>query len=462
VIRNCGPDNVFPAVVECDPEDSTYYHTTYRFNFIDEPLSEFTSCSLCPAGIDDILDLEVSNGFQTCGELENIAATAVTAETCDNFLLIINGQADNTALCCASVDAAPTCSLCLGGAPIDPSALPAFGGNLTCGEYTDFASVLVNQTTCGELQSGVAPFCCTGLPGRCSLCPAGSTLGMPDFDLRPFSNSTCGELDAILGFFGNDETCDIRLSFNEILDYQSLCGCSGAEPPNTCSFCGSDDLVMFPDFVIPEADITCGDLNSLAPFIANETICSDFSQAAPFCCMPNDNVTATCGVCANGGVPSFPEKPLVFEDLTCGQGDVFISSLPEDECGVTRDELGIAVGAYCGCEGEVIPDECAFCPEGQEVLTPDRAIPLVGLTCAEAEQFARFITNVTVCETDVAQAGAFCCAASANADADADASAGPTAVGTPTAAPTASSSYARNTAWIATALVGGASIFLAF
>jgi hypothetical protein len=34
VIRNCGPVDVRPEVVECDPENSTYYHTTFRLNFI--------------------------------------------------------------------------------------------------------------------------------------------------------------------------------------------------------------------------------------------------------------------------------------------------------------------------------------------------------------------------------------------------------------------------------------------
>jgi hypothetical protein len=38
VIRNCGPADVRSEVVECDPEDSTYYHTTYSLNFIAAPV----------------------------------------------------------------------------------------------------------------------------------------------------------------------------------------------------------------------------------------------------------------------------------------------------------------------------------------------------------------------------------------------------------------------------------------
>jgi hypothetical protein len=283
---------------------------------------------------------------------------------------------------------------------------------------------------------------------QCSLCPPGSTVGNPGLEAPFLNTTTCGEYDSVLGILPDDETCTlIRDSLStESLDFQAFCGCSGVVPPDTCLFCGSDDLVYDPEFTIPGVGITCGDLNLFVPFVVNSTICSDFSGAIPICCITD--AIATCGICANGGTPGTPDKSVILEDLTCGQFDRIIALVPEDECGVTRDELGIALGAYCECEGEAIPDECALCPEGQEVEDPNRLIPEAELTCGEAEEFARFVTNVTMCEEEVALAGTVCCVAKSPTPA-------------PTAAPADGSSYAR-TSWIATALVGGASIFLAF
>jgi hypothetical protein len=406
VIRNCGPDNVFPAVVECDPEDSTFYHTTYRINFVDEPPPFL--CSLCPTGSDDILDLEVSNGFQTCGDLEVILSIAASQLICDDFLSYVNGDFDNTVLCCDSVDPPPPCSLCLGGNPIDPSALPAFGGNLTCGEYTDDANEVTNiSSTCADLQSSVAPFCCTDLPGRCTLCPAGSTLGDPDFE-PPFLNATCGEFNFGLGFIpSDDESCaGVQSSLGDILDYRALCGCSGVAPPEICSFCAPNDSVLNPEFAVPDADITCGGLDSLFPFITNVTLCNDLSEASPLCCTPP----------ATGAPTAAPIAASTAAPIAA------LTAAP------TVTPPGASSAAPTGTPTTAAP--AAGTPSGTAAPAGTTAAPAVTTTAGTSTDGPTILTGTIF-------------------------------TGTSTAAPTVSSSYAR-TAWIATALVGGVGIFLAF
>jgi hypothetical protein len=78
-----------------------------------------------------------------------------------------------------------------------------------------------------------------------------------------------------------------------------------------------------------------------------------------------------CGVCANGGKPGMPDKNI-FGIMTCGETDAFLSTneAAGADCAVmldfyTLDAYTIPIGAFCGCEGEVLP--CSICGNGGAV-----------------------------------------------------------------------------------------------
>jgi hypothetical protein len=153
----------------------------------------------------------------------------------------------------------------------------------------------------------------------CSICPEGSDMGNKGLELPFFADMTCGDLDFSLAL-SFEECADDRSFYIDLVDpvdLQAWCGCSGVELPGICSFCGSDDLVVDPEKELPDDDAfnddvffddddgfdddanddgfdddddevfdfsTCGDLNSLAPFIMDERACSSLLLRAPFCC----------------------------------------------------------------------------------------------------------------------------------------------------------------------------------
>ena len=265
-------------------------------------------CSLCPNGAGDLdRDVELFLGTSTCGDSEDATAMVPEGASCDLTVEAFNSNFNTSAVCCDSVPLIPTCSLCSGRTPLDPSTILAIGGDTTtCGEFSGFIDAVVNQTLCLEFQTGISSACCEGtLSNACSICPDGSVLGNPEMPL-PLNtgNFTCGFLDSQLSLLPADnEICaDSRSALSETFDISAFCGCSGVEPPGVCSFCGSDDLVIDPERQVGDFDDdddgmmmdddgifesrppTCGDFNMLAPFLVDEEACSDISELVPLCC----------------------------------------------------------------------------------------------------------------------------------------------------------------------------------
>lgn len=275
------------------------------------PAAAQSACSICPGGAGEIGDPDYPALGQTCGELDLLAvATGDQGLDCDTFVASLNTNIDSSAICCDDVVFPLTCDLCSGGTIGDPLFVPEFG-TFTCEQYAVQADATINSDMCDDLQTGVALFCCDDIPGvdRCSLCPEGSTLGSPGLEL-PFDGGgefvTCEDIDNTLSFIPrDDESCiEVQSNFNEIIDFQAFCGCSGVELPGICSFCGPDDLVIDPEKLIVfddddnfdddnvddddaiDFDPTCGTINLLAPFLTDEVACSDITDLIPLCCEP--------------------------------------------------------------------------------------------------------------------------------------------------------------------------------
>jgi hypothetical protein len=108
--------------------------------------------------------------------------------------------------------------------------------------------------------------------------------------------------------------------------------------------------------------------------------------------------TTQDGVNKQGPLHEDPSEPDNVVDSTRGSvtrgfvHDTMRWLLKDQRDDVLQDRDLFTIGACCGCEGkDVIPDERAMCPEGQEVARPDHAFK--ALTCAESEQCHRFVED---------------------------------------------------------------------
>ena len=267
---------------------------------------------------------------------------------------------------------APPCTLCEFGPDQVPDSEKVVG--------TPSAST---TTTCGMLQSSLAPlvqdgtpfcnairtmgtFCgCNVPPNACSLCWDGSPvtnllLELPDYqarDLVPLSPIdtalTCESLESYLNTLGeNDAQC---LSIQQ--DAGERCGCPPLlveEPPSNANN----------NTATPQ---NATGTNATVPPVVEEQNTDSNEQTE------TQEPRQSCTPCRNREDSiMFPDLPLPAGDLpleSCADLGFFASLLGEDdvECDVVR-----AVGFYCGCPRP--PDACTLCPNGESVPNPSRTL----------------------------------------------------------------------------------------
>jgi hypothetical protein len=297
-----------------------------------------------------------------------------------------------------------TCGICADlSVPLEPNK--SFGDS-TCGEINTAIQDLSDAECANFFADGIpfGAFCgCANEDVACGLC---ADLSEPEEPDKLFGDdTTCGQLNMALNLTPEGQC---GAFFDEIGGFGvgAFCGCANEDI--ACGVCANKEEPGEPDKLIGDDfdDFTCGQLNFAAALTPEGQCDAFFDEIGGFSfgaycgCEGEAIVNPTCGVCKDGGNPGTPDKALMLVPFTCEQANELVASVPEVECDATVADIGLAVGVYCGCEGEnIIPDECALCPEGEEVARPNGLIPdSDGLTCAEGEQFVRFITDQTICE----------------------------------------------------------------
>ena len=244
-------------------------------------------------------------------------------------------------------------------------------------------------------------------PNICSVCidpfnednvshnPSTTTLriGRPD-RIVPFiaatSNNTCQNIDDMLRSYEqtmNREACDIarKVSFGDFLHPASFCSCyvdnvdnndnSGdtkffIEPPMLCPFCTLDKM-LDPDWILSTDDgsksnnrnttFTCRDAAKLAPFISDDTYCSDvYTSWRRGCCyddqeFDDNDIQSRCSVCNNDRNEKMmnPNHTVDLEDKSvkrCGDIEMEIGFLVGDECSDFLSNVSsFDMSKKCGC-----------------------------------------------------------------------------------------------------------------
>ena len=204
---------------------------------------------------------------------------------------------------CSLTSVTETCNLCPDGSmPLNgDKVVPGFDAAPTCSDLVNVRAIDGNAT-CEAATSVLAAYCgCEGVVG-CSLCPDGSIVEDPDrVELLHFQSCAFWEAQAQIQRYP-DACDDLEIEFS----YSAFC-CSDVEAPNMCSFCGESGLSDETRVVFD--DVTCGDLDTQAAFLLDDTICTELqSSYASFCCQ-SDILNGTEDPNSSG--PTSPSTTLI-------------------------------------------------------------------------------------------------------------------------------------------------------
>lgn len=319
-----------------------------------------------------------------------------------------NSNIHQASFCGCQGEAPPaTCSFCSVDNLIDPDfVVDEEDEAMTCGYLADVAPYVTNDELCADFQYFI-PLCCADFEPTCTICSSvandGAILTKPATLIPGMLETTCGIMDRYFGLIQEDATaCNAkRVEASPDIDIAAFCGCAAEDPPDICKFCSEEDL-LDPDKIIGNGDDarSCGYLASVAPYVANETLCAWLEYAEPQCC--DMSVKEPCSVC-NGAQMGQPNRIVEYkEGTTCQELDNRLRRLPEDICGQVTGDWEIDLDSYCGCEGSMVIDRCQLCGEGHELKNHLSELPDKPLwNCKVGHENAKFITSDQVCTSEI-------------------------------------------------------------
>ena len=106
---------------------------------------------------------------------------------------------------------------------------------------------------------------------------------------------------------------------------------------------------------------------------------------------------AQCSLCGAADASFNAEKELMgVEGITCAALSEQLSQLPEGEmCDGGKGLMPIDLASYCECAGTTPPNTCKVCGDNQNINSA--AVAQDGVTCGQGLDFAKYITNATMC-----------------------------------------------------------------
>lgn len=234
------------------------------------------NCSPCDAGLTAEAGAIVFGAFN-CSEFVAEAAW----DTSDSEMCALNRMAAVAFCGCETPTVTETCDLCPNGSiDVDLTReLPDVPG-VTCGDILNVSKVDGDET-CDLLQYKYAFWCgCPKAKPTCTLCPSGAFPPKPNKALPFNSNLLCGDIATELLVSTPSQCAGLRSDIP--VDLASYCECPNTQPPEICTFCPGGMAVD--EYVIVDNDLTCGDVNQIARFSTNQTVCEIMASVKDQCC----------------------------------------------------------------------------------------------------------------------------------------------------------------------------------
>ncbi|CAJ1937852.1 unnamed protein product [Cylindrotheca closterium] len=144
--------------------------------------------------------------------------------------------------------------------------------------------------------------------------------------------------------------------------------------------------------------------------------CAGLTILAGVNCCPTKQDPAICFLCNSAEATFNADKAIPDSEVpSCGIIDAMLSyAESEANCTAGKAEFDTSfnLASFCECSDVPAPELCKVCDDNQVVTTNTTAVVPDGdgLTCIEGFEFARHVTNQTVCdgiETDESKAA--CC-----------------------------------------------------
>jgi hypothetical protein len=298
---------------------------------------------------------------------------------------------------CPSISDEKYCALCPGAITDLPNpniSIPGFD-DLKCSDI-----VYVRR------DNPLAPIPCTDLhrysklcqcPERCSFCrysdesPAHVNKTIP-YLTEGDQQVTCGEYATETNKFLRGGECDAFRNPPVPINVEGYCGCPKMRPPNLCPLCHDGGSIRDPNLKIPNVGgLTCQELEEYLMYVTDPEVCVAVSNRSQDCCGHLD----PCPVCADGSHGKGSGKVYKPYNLGCDQ----IGQASDFGFPLTCEEAQQQFPFFCGCKGVLA--ECTICPLNQVPPIPSLFIPMLNITCGEANDLVS-LSNSSHCADTLA------------------------------------------------------------
>lgn len=274
--------------------------------------SSAQNCTICGTAGNNFTNPTAKYNGRTCGQLQADLDALGNAEACDSlFLSPTYTWFQQESFCgCEGSTAPDSCNICGDGEILAfPNSYVPWEQQeerYTCAEMAELARHVSDSTVCSNVVAtpAVKETCCRKMGEVCPVCQlAGTNFNR---ELR-YDNITCEMLEsATKGMNNNQCKAYYGQDTHYWMNWESFCGCEGAQEPKGCPLCGTDMEVVNPDAIAPwenETDVyTCAQAHDLASHITDEIVCTDEVQTQKV-------KEACCGPIAGGGGDSAAFAP---------------------------------------------------------------------------------------------------------------------------------------------------------
>jgi hypothetical protein len=385
-------------------------------------------CRFCPdGGIMASPHHVLPQSKLTCIEIEEMIFANLSQESCETARSFYRDIAIDILSFCGCSGAPPVdlCPFCDGTVdfPKELSSRTTNDGNgNTCADLAALAPFVTDPDYCRDYIQSFEDSCCPAIvepPSYvpCSICPPGSIMKSPLRKNALFRGKTCASMDSELWLVPEGSCSYRRDELSHGLDLASFCSCEGVEPPSVFTFCDGGDIVVSDpsiDIVAPRSasgGLTCQEALELAPyFSSSEWYGNELGPLTDACCQRQQS----CSLCSDGSSARFPDRPLEFgrTQPRCEAFEISLRLLSSEECtDIHERNIPIDFKSWCGCANAPIPDKCALCGEGMTLTNENVEIPDTGgMTCGDADEYARHVLDTGYCEAILAVLSSECCA----------------------------------------------------
>lgn len=296
---------------------------------------------------------------------------------------------------CPTFDNDEYCSMCPKGfsdLPDPDIAIPGFE-DLTCKDII-FAQRSDPEAPipCEELEN-YAKLC--HCPESCSFCRY-SDESLANLDrIIPYlthgdNQVTCAEHAAAVGSLLRGEDCDMLREPPVPVNVEGYCGCPRSSAANLCPLCPDGVPLRNPDLVTANVGgLTCQELEEYLMYVNDPEVCTSISETSQECCGYLD----ACPVCPDGSWGRGSGQVYEPYGLGCDQ----IGQSTDFGFPLTCEEAQDRFPFFCGCEGVLA--ECTICRLNQVPPDPSRFIPMLNITCGEANDLASIASSIECSDT---------------------------------------------------------------